>query len=695
MNDEKVDAVSLSAPSSDEAAQETVSPPEKEKRVRRRDILNILNFINFSEGMIFADFRNLEDDHRISFPAFPQPCSDNLLDCQWVSPGISMSRIKSYVCDDFLLCDGNKRVIVKAEVTRLDAKGIAFKIPESGYEKSCRQVERYTCEGIEARLIQAGVAFEGSLVDFNAISFKIELEAKAPASLRWVNGSAPVTVLFSRDGEILYSGECLITRMGKGLEKRELVLSPNFTGIRRYRPKKNRSERYSLSPAPAVYFEHPLTGKRVYLQVRDISGGGLCVEEFFDCSVLLPGMLIPEISIEMANQFVLKCKAQVLYRNVTNCDEGPSVRCGIVFLDMDMQDQVKLSAYLYQSSDDRVRICGNIELEELWRFFFETGFIYPSKYLSIEARKEEFKRTYEKLYLGSPTVARHFFYQDKGQIFGHMSMLRFYRNSWLIHHHAASRDGYGLAGVKVLDQVGRYCNDFHSFPATHMDYLMCYYRKENRFPARVFGNIARDIDDPKGSSLDIFAYMHLGADVAEGDAPFQLFPASDEDYEDFQRYYERVSGGLALDALDLKGEDGSDLELAAEYARQGFRRERHVFCLRQEGRLMAVMSLTLADLGMNLSDLTNCVHVFILDRERLLPATLFSGLRNLLKHYAAEDIPILVYPADFLDEHIISYEKQYTLWVVSLEHSDGYFSSIQNTFRRAVHGADDEHNCNG
>jgi hypothetical protein len=677
---------------SDEAIRSDASPSENEKRVKRRDILNLLNFTNFSEGTIFADFRHLEHGDRLSFQAFPQPCSDDVLDCRWIPPGISMSRLRPYVCDGFLLCDGSKRVIVKAEVTRLDAEGITFKVPESGYEKICRKIERYPCDGVEARLVQASLSFEGKLVDFNALSFRVELEAGPHASLRWVNRDAPVDVLFSRGGELLYSGECLIRRMDGGLAKRDLVLAPNFTGIRRYRPKKFRNERHSLSPAPAVHFQHPLTGKRVYLQVKDLSGTGLCVEEFFDHSVLLPGLLIPELFVEVANQFVLKCRAQVLYRNVERGEEENAVRCGIVFLDMDMPTQVKLSSYLHQSVDDRLRICGNVEIEELWRFFFETGFIYPSKYLSIEARKKEFKLTYEKLYLNSPTVARHFIYQDKGQIFGHMSMLRYYSNSWLIHHHAASRDGYGMAGVKVLDQAGRYCNDFHSHPSTHMDYLMCYFRKENRFPARVFGNIARDIADLKGSSLDAFAYMRLQPDVEDEGAPFQLFPAGDEDYAELRRYYEGVSGGLALDALDLKAEEGSDAELAAEYARQGFRRERHVFCLKQDGRLGAVMTLTLSDLGLNLSDLTNCVHVFVLDGERLQPQTLFSGLRALLRHYDAEGVPVLAYPADYMDGHAVPYEKKYILWVVSLEQSDGYFSSLRNTFRRTGRDTDDGHN---
>ncbi|MGA2547149.1 MAG: hypothetical protein ABSF43_11405 [Rectinemataceae bacterium] len=666
--------------------------PEVGKRVRRRELLNRLNFINFSEGTIFASFRHLERGDRITFQAFPRPCLDDVLDCRWLPPGISMSRLRPYVCDSFLLSDGHSHVTVKAEVTRLDADGITFKIPESGYEKSSRMVERHACEKIDARLIQGGLSFTGRLLDFNALSFRVELEAPSSGSLGWINPASPVTALFSRGEEVLYSGECLISRMDRGRAKRELVLVPNFNNIRRYKPRVYRSQRQVLSPRPAVQFQHPFTGKRVFLQVKDISGTGICVEEFFERSFLLPGMVLAELSVEIANHFVLKCRAQVLYRNVISGENGDNtVRCGIVLLDMDIQDQAKLSAFLHQAVNERLRICGSVDMEELWRFFFETGFIYPSKYLSIEARKEEFKRTYEKLYLDSPSIARHFLFQDKGQIFGHMSMLRYYSNSWIIHHHAASRDGYGMAGVGVLDQVGRYGNEFYHHPSSHMDFLICYYRKENRFPNRVFGNVVRDIADPKGSSVDGFAYLRLPAESEDEGLPFQLFPARAEDYTELRRYYEGVSGGLALDALDLTAEGDKDGALDQEYSRQGFKRERHVFCLRQEGRLAAVMTLTLSDLGLNLSNLTNCVHVMVLDGERLRPATLFSGLRNLLRNYGAEDIPILAYPADFLDGHAVPYEKKYLLWVLDMDRADAYFSSLRNTFRRNCRDGNDGH----
>lgn len=688
---EEVGTISRIQPVTDCIERSPDPAPESGRRLKRSDLMNRLNFINFSEGTIFATFRHLEHGDLLSCQAFPLPCDDEMLDCRWMPPGLSPEQLKGYGCDGILVSDGHSHVTAKVDVVKLDAENVRFRITGSGYEKSIRKIDRHDCEGIQARLVQSGIGFDGTLADFNALSFRVEFETGLCGSRRWINPADPVMVMLSRDGELLYSGECLAARTDKASARRGLVLVPNFNNIRRYRPQEFRNARQVLAPAPAAYFIHPLTGKRMYLQVKDISGTGICVEEFFERSVLLPGLIIPELSIEIANQSVMQCRAQVLYRNVVQAEgRSGTVRCGIVILDMETKDQARLSAFLHNASNDRLRVCGSLDMEELWRFFFETGFIYPAKYLSIEARKAEFKRTYEKLYLGSPSIARHFIYEDKGQIFGHMSMVHFYSNAWIIHHHAASRDGYGMAGVEVLDQVGRYTNAVHRQPSAHMDYLMCYFREENRFPCRVFSGVARDIADPKGSSLDVFAYLHLpAADSAAGEPSCQLFPAGDTDLAELGRFYADRSGGLMLDALDLVTGTDCDSDLDTEYVRQGFRRERHLFSLRQDGKLKAVLSLTLSELGLNLSNLTNCVHAFVVDDEETSAAVLMAGLRALLHHYKAEDLPVLVYPADYAERNTLPTEKKYTLWILDTDRSDGYFASIRTTFKKSCHDGDD------
>jgi hypothetical protein len=302
--------------------------------------------------------------------------------------------------------------------------------------------------------------------------------------------------------------------------------------------------------------------------------------------------------------------------------------------------------------------------------------------------KDEFRKTYEKLYRRSPSIARHFIFQDRGILFGHMSMIRNQANTWLIHHHAADRSGHGMAGVAVLDQVGQYINEFQLHRSTHMDYVMCYYRKENRFPSRVFGGVARDIDDPKGASVDSFAYLQEVPPREDGPESYRLMPAVRDDFAELAHFYEDASGGLTLEALNLTTDGYPEDELNREYERHGFTRRRAVFSLKQAGALQAVLVFNGSDLGLNLSNLTNCVHAFVVD-DKLLPKTLFSCISDICEHYEKMEIPVLAYPPSYLDSHSIPYDKKYILWVLNLKHSDGYFKSLRNTFRRVGLGRDD------
>jgi hypothetical protein len=658
------------------------------KRVKKNDLINILNYVNFQEGTVLVNFRNKKYGNIISIQAKPLPCGEGFLSCMWNRPAVVLDNPDAYDFENFLISDGQNLVIVTTRVLEMDMEKIVFILPDLAYEKTCRRVKRHDAVGIAAKLLQNGVMFQGRLVDFSAASFCIELSGLTSQSFHWINSDQPVNILFEKDGRLLYSGECVIIRQGRSEARRSFVLAPHGSNFSRFRKKEYRCLRHHTVPPPNITFRHPLTDKRVFLQVVDISSTGFAVEEYYDSSVLLPGTIIPEIALEIASNFVIKCSAQVLYRNVVRTERGDTnvVRCGIALLDMDIRDQARLSALLHQAMNPKSYVCNQVDMDALWQFFFESGFIYPSKYTAIEAGKEEFKKTYEKLYQQSPSIARHFIFQDKGQLFGHMSMVRFYANSWMIHHHAASKRGPAMAGVTVLEQVSSYVNEFHTLLSTHMNFVICYFRPDNKFPARVFGGVAADIANPKGSSVDTFGYLHLPKTAPVGDSPYQILPVNGEDLAELERYYENVSGGLMLDALDLKPDMIAGEEIALEYNKLGFKRERHVFSLKQEGRLKAVIMVALSDMGLNLSNLTNCIHAVVIDGEGLSSSTLLAALHDLGKHYSQEELALLVYPCGYLEKAEVPFEKKYSLWVLNMQSSDGYFRSLRKIFKRVHHG---------
>ncbi|MGD9175074.1 MAG: hypothetical protein PVF29_12985, partial [Desulfobacterales bacterium] len=299
--------------------------------------------------------------------------------------------------------------------------------------------------------------------------------------------------------------------------------------------------------------------------------------------------------------------------------------------------------------------------------------------------KDKIKKTYERLYSNNPHIARHFIYQDKGRILGHMAMIRFYENTWMIHHHAARKSTGNKAGLIVLDQIGRMINDSGRIYSLHMDYFIAYYRSENKFPRRIFGGAAKNINDPKKCSVDAFAYYHhrhkTNGQPSALPSDWELVPTQPEDLAELEKFYEHVAGGLMLGALDLTADKFSHDHLSALYHQAGLKRERHFYSLKKNGRLTAIVGVVLSDAGLNLSDLTNCLKVFVVDPHSLTADIFRAMLSALMKKIEQSEIAVLLYPVEYAEDQAITYEKQYNLWVCRLQSSDEYFRYLNRLLR--------------
>ncbi len=647
----------------------------KEKRIKKRHLINTLNYINFQDESIFINFQHIKYNNIVSFQAKPQPYLESILKCLWIG-SLPPQILKSYKFLNLFVSDGQELIYVKPELVEIDKNGVAFLLPNFCYLVSKRKLRRYPCNGIQVEFVQNGAIFYGHMVDFSPVAFRVKVSIKPPQTFNWINTDAEVHIVLKEEEEVIYTGECKIIRQDFAHKMRIFVLEPVKNQIRRFSPKELRSSRCKLLPSPSAIFSHPIIKKMINSQIEDLSGSGFSVNEYQNDSVLLPGMTIPRLEIEFAQDFTISCKAQVMYRKVYKTDNGEAyAKCGIGFLDMNIQDQGRLSNLLHQITNKNAYVGNRVDLDALWKFFFDTNFVYPKKYASIYNDKEKFKDVYEKLYIQNPNIAKHFIYQNKGIIQGHISMLRVYENTWLFHHHA-SRSVSTKAGLVVLDQISRYVNDFYRLYSTHMDFIISYFRPENRAPNHLFGNFTRQLNESKGSSIDPFAYFHFqkifeSLKISETD--LSLDKTRPDDLAELQNFYEYKSGGLMLHALDLDPDMIDEDNLDKEYQRAGFKRERHLLSLKKNGILKAVIMVNISDAGLNLSNLTNCIHVFCIDEDSLDRSTLFSALQVLSKYYEQNAIPILLYPVSYADTQSIPYEKIYNLWVLNLPSSGERF----------------------
>jgi len=674
-----------SAPAVVHQPSEIESPEDRGKKVNKAQLINKLNYINFQEGNVLITFNHLKYKKTITLKATPQPCIGDLVDCQWAEDKNLSQIIQSYAFKNLLITNGRKLLKVEAELVRIDNESISLLLPEACHEITSRHFKRHACEGINVQLMQNSTVFNGALMDFNGFSFRVKIDAVPPQTFNWVNPQHPVNIILSDQAVTYYSGECKIIRYTRGSSTRNYILEPLKKEIQRFKKKEFRSERYELTPSPSIVFQHPFTKSKIDLKIVDLSGSGFSVEEDESNTALLPGMILPELELSFADSYKIKCSAQVVFRKTMMASNGQKwIKCGLALLDMDIQDHMQLIALLHQTRNKNSYICNDVDLNALWDFFFETGFIYPDKYVAIQKNKKQIKETYAKIYTRNPHIARHFIYQDKGTIFGHMAMLRFYENTWMIHHHAARKSALNKAGLIVLDQIGRMINDSYRLYSLHMDYAICYYRPDNKFPSRVFGGAVNSIKDPRGCSLDEFAYFHYlpsGHPMSALPSDWQVTETVPDDLLELADFYEHTSGGLMPDAIDLTPEKLECDDLSQQYRQAGLTRERQLFSLKNSGNLKAIFLVNTSDVGLNLSDITNCVKVFVTDSEGLNADLLRDAIGCIARITGKNEFPVLLYPAAFADENEIVYEKIYNLWILNLQYSDEYFRYLRRLLR--------------
>jgi hypothetical protein len=649
--------------------------------VDQETLINTLNYINFKNGHILVHLRHSRYQDSIFIKACPGPCLGRELVCRWSDKHIPSLDLDRYEFQHFVIGNGQSMIIVPAQLKEINNDTLIIQLPDTSHMVGKRRAKRYACRDVGVEVAQNGFLAKGKLVDFSPEGFRVKVRPDLSSSFQWFNAGEPVSINLHNHRRAFFSGACHCIRQGLTLQDTEVVLAPSDDCVIRFKPNVTRNPRQHLVPSPTLIFDHPLMKKRVQLGVSDISTSGFCIYEKSDDGILLPGMIIPHVVIAFAGSLRMKCDAQVIYR-LKEGEKG--VRCGLAILDMDIKSYSQLNHILTSALDSYASVSAEIiDMDALWEFFFDSGFIYPKKYGLIQSHREAFKKTYKKLYQENPEIARHFTYQQNGRLYGHISMVRAYDKAWMIHHHAAMTMENKRAGFIVLKQIMHYLNDMHRLPSGKMDYAMSYFRPENKFPDRVFGGFARTLNNKKGCSVDTFAYLpytslSLGAKLPNG---WALRECSVLDLWELNRFYNNISGGLLLDAMALDKENSSNGSLEKAYGRLGFLRKQKAYALVRGGKLMAVLVVNQSDLGFNLSELLNSIKILVTDPEALPWNILSIAISRLTCVYSMEKVPVLFYPFDYVKNEDVPYEKKYQAWVLNVMYGSEYMEYMQKRFR--------------
>jgi hypothetical protein len=661
-------------------------PRMEPRKVDLSLLINRLNCLNFRGEPVLFQLRHRRHDNIIVKSAIPQPCRGDELECLWLDGDeADGGRLRSYDVVSLAINDGQRLTQVQPELISMDGLRVSVRLPQVCCEAQSRAIKRFRCSGINVSVVCNSAIYRGQLVDFNAFCFRVALRAIPPQTFDWVGSQIPLTITLSNgDGEVIYVGDCRIVRQGSGEETRDYVLEPTRSMCPRYKAKEFRSERQEFLPKLNVVFVHPITQKMMNLKMVDLSGTGFSLTEHHEEATLLPGMVLRDVGIQLTNRSKLICTAQVIHRTLKK--STPMVHVGLAILDINTQQHMELVSMLQQAKDPDTYVSAQVDPEVLWDLFFETGFIYPEKYVTLAENKDAFKENYTRLYTDHPTIARHFVHMEYGRVLGHFSMLRLFEKTWFNHHHAAVHH-QRKSGLLVLDRMSEYINDTHTMFSSHIRYNGGFYRADNRFPVKFFGGFAEKMKNPKACHVDNFGYLSYEAgpihDDWGSDGSLELVKARSVDLEDLQGYYDKVSGGLLLDAFDLTPEALSCNTLDEEYRKAGFRREIQRLAVKKNGELKAVVLVNRTDIGLNFSELTNATKVFVVDSGGFKKNDFKVIMALVAMKYNLERFPLLVYPVTYLDTARITYEKVYSCNIMSLRYWDEYMRYMREFMKKA------------
>jgi hypothetical protein len=665
-----------------EADPSTVRLPSNLKIFSQSRLVNLINFRNFFGKEIFLVFNHPRYNQTHFVPVNPSPGTDDCLVCtgsegQALSGGLGSFRLACLLFEE-----GSSCVIAPAEEIQFENKEIIIRLPRVGFEVLSRKFRRYPCRSITASLMQDGFVCQGQMDEFSIHTFRVTIPETESPQWNWINPGKPLNILLkNQSGEIVYSGWVQVVKERDRQRERLVILSPKVNGFQRIKNRETRTERFKLTPSPSVIFSHPLIQKTVKLHIRDVSISGFSSEAQEEESAnLIPGLIITEMNIEFPDQSNLPCQGQIVYQRRVN---ESRIQYGFFILKISSVDHLKISNLLNRILNQNVELNGLIDSESLWSLFFRSGFIYPQKYKQLVNKKDHLREVHSNVCFNHPKIARHFIYQDRGEIQGHIGMLRVYDKTWMIHHYAADPDfRYKKVGLTLLHQLHRYIIDSVNVTTSNLKYIICYFQPKNKFSNLVFGGAVRKIKNLSAVSLDKLAYLNFPSclRLEELPPPWSIDPAAPQDLEELSGFYKILSGGLMLEALDLKPTAAGPERLNEHYARAGLNRQRRILAVKKGATLRAVISLTITNMGLNLSELTNAATLIILETKDF-PYDIFLRVLSWLGgHFSMEQMPIMVFPEEYTRTNNLPVERTYNLWVANLDLVELYAQYIKDVF---------------
>ena len=383
------------------------------------------------------------------------------------------------------------------------------------------------------------------------------------------------------------------------------------------------SGRYMVSAKNPIMVElsTPLFVAPLLRPIRDLSSTGFSFDVNLKYDLFPVGMHFSQIVISSGGQ-KFQCRGRI--KNLTAYPgRKKTLRCGVEFEDLTEKTRVALTDFVMRSRFPGIEDGRTVGFDEWLQFFRDTGFFSPEKAAALEPLMPEVKRMYESLTARPTKLFKSVVAREGGKVVGHMSGLRAYSKTWMFHHLAA------LPGNNVGHLVSLGGNE--CFDQGEHEYFKAWFHSDVRWPNRVFGGMAKKVNDAHLSELRRYSHFVLPTTWScEPPAGVQVIEAVGNDLSVVERHFVKSEKGLLLRADDLTRAELNLNTVNASYRTLGMQRRRRVFLALRNDTPVGIGLAEVSSPGLNLSEGLSSFRLYLIDEGIPFAADVRRALLNSL-----------------------------------------------------------------
>jgi hypothetical protein len=449
-----------------------------------------------------------------------------------------------------------------------------------------------------------------------------------------------------------------------------------------------------IHPSKAfVEAEHPIlkgyqfSGEIQYLSTSNVS---FSIEK--KDMPLVTGLILNDIHINIPpNDLNLKACIKITYCALEETSESKRFLVFGKFLGMSI-DLIKVVNRLKDNLVDlRLVEAKREDFEQLMEFFFESGFIYSAKRKQLQKYAASIRQTNMKLLESNGPIVKKVIFKDENVIKGHISSIRFFDRTWLIHHMTTHNSPGTAIARAILKSISNFFLDSSSNLKANTKFVTCYFQPTNLYPEMVFGEFKRMVANP-----DICDMTDLDVCVLAAEEGFKAekiktkakcYEAKTEDLVNLERLLVAQKLYFLIRVEGLTAEAMTKLEVSAEYEKIGLYRRRRVFVAKhpEDGEIVYAVC-NYSSPGCNLSELTNSFRFYYSGKDSKNLSDLINALsRHVLASYQETEMqaPVLLLDEGQPMPNLFKKIRRYRYWFLDTAHVDIFMSITESILSNA------------